>query len=134
MPQEEGIPRRGNMADSDTPRTYQSKKEKRTQLSGEQGHRCAYCGVTFGDGETLFTIDHVVPQSRGGRAIWTNLVGACFRCNNARGDEDAMGFFERKGWVGLPERFPVLLTTPTLEWSIRQPWPSLADVWPMAVR
>lgn len=42
--------------------------------------RCAYCGATAS------TIDHVVPRSRGGADTWENLVAACLRCNNKKGD------------------------------------------------
>ena len=43
-------------------------------------HRCAYCG------KAAHTIDHVQPKSRGGADSWENLVAACLRCNNAKGD------------------------------------------------
>lgn len=43
--------------------------------------RCAYC--TKGKAET---VDHIVPQSRGGRNTWMNLVGCCFRCNQYKAD------------------------------------------------
>jgi Restriction endonuclease len=46
--------------------------------------RCAICGESF-PGEQL-TFDHVVPQSRGGRSTWTNLVAACLPCNQRKGD------------------------------------------------
>jgi len=46
-------------------------------------HACLYCGVTFGDRE--LTRDHIVPKSRGGRDIWTNVVSACKRCNQRKG-------------------------------------------------
>lgn len=43
-------------------------------------HRCAYC-LKPGT-----TIDHVMPQSRGGRNTWMNTVVACMRCNNEKAD------------------------------------------------
>ncbi len=43
--------------------------------------RCQYCGQR----ESL-TVDHVVPKSRGGRDMWRNLVAACTRCNNRKGN------------------------------------------------
>lgn len=43
---------------------------------------CAYCGDEF-DGYKL-TIDHVHPQSRGGKNIWTNCVTACKACNHKK--------------------------------------------------
>jgi 5-methylcytosine-specific restriction endonuclease McrA len=42
--------------------------------------RCAYCG------RTATTVDHVVPQSRGGPNTWTNTVAACGGCNQRKGD------------------------------------------------
>ena len=46
---------------------------------------CAYCGEEF-KGYKL-TIDHVHPQSRGGKNIWTNCVTACKTCNHKKGDK-----------------------------------------------
>ena len=31
-------------------------------------------------------MDHVIPKSRGGDKNWTNIVAACKRCNNKKGD------------------------------------------------
>jgi len=45
---------------------------------------CAYCGEQFKDFK--LTIDHVHPQSRGGKNIWTNCVTACKVCNHRKGD------------------------------------------------
>lgn len=44
-------------------------------------HRCRYCGVA-GSGLSL---DHVVPQSRGGANEPWNLVTACGSCNSRKG-------------------------------------------------
>ncbi|MGX1161047.1 HNH endonuclease [Arthrobacter sp. SLBN-100] len=43
--------------------------------------RCAYC--TKGKAET---VDHIMPQSRGGLNTWLNLVGCCFKCNQRKAD------------------------------------------------
>lgn len=43
-------------------------------------HSCAYCG---GHAKT---IDHLLPQSRGGRWTWLNTVAACGRCNGRKGN------------------------------------------------
>jgi 5-methylcytosine-specific restriction endonuclease McrA len=53
-------------------------------------HLCAYCGDVYR--ESKLTLDHVVPQSRGGNASWSNLVASCKSCNNrkdARTPEEA---------------------------------------------
>ena len=46
-------------------------------------HRCMYCGKQFPD--SLLTRDHVLPKSRGGKDIWTNVVAACVLCNSRKG-------------------------------------------------
>lgn len=83
------------------------------RLCEAQNHRCAYCGVRFGadigQGHrrtsrwsppwTRATVEHFVPRSRGGSDDWENLVAACLRCNQLRDVEDALEFFERRGWI-----------------------------------
>jgi 5-methylcytosine-specific restriction endonuclease McrA len=56
-------------------------------------YTCAYCGVQIGQrrkGRQLhkndFTIDHVLPVSRGGRNSWGNTVCACATCNQRKAD------------------------------------------------
>jgi hypothetical protein len=44
-------------------------------------HTCQYCGQI---GE--LTLDHVLPQSRGGGDTWENLVTACLPCNQRKAD------------------------------------------------
>lgn len=45
---------------------------------------CLYCGKNFSDSE--LTRDHIVPTSRGGRDTWENVVAACRRCNQHKGN------------------------------------------------
>lgn len=45
---------------------------------------CLYCGHEFGFHE--LSRDHVIPISRGGCDIWTNVVTSCRRCNNRKAD------------------------------------------------
>lgn len=46
------------------------------------GYKCAYCGRS----DIPLTVDHVIPKARGGEDSWENLVCACTKCNNAKGD------------------------------------------------
>jgi 5-methylcytosine-specific restriction endonuclease McrA len=50
----------------------------------EKGH-CAYCGRQISLKEA--TIDHILPQSRGGNDSWTNVALACRRCNLRKGNQ-----------------------------------------------
>ncbi|MDH3251552.1 MAG: HNH endonuclease [Ignavibacteria bacterium] len=54
----------------------------RKNILRRDGHRCLYCGR----GDIPLTLDHVVPLSRGGEESWENLVCACVKCNNRKGD------------------------------------------------
>ncbi len=54
---------------------------------------CIYCKAQPGTvlrGKVLnksdFTVDHIVPKSRGGRDIWGNTACACYQCNHRKGD------------------------------------------------
>ena len=40
---------------------------------------CAYCGISYRLRE--LSCDHIVPVSKGGKDIWTNVVTACRNCN-----------------------------------------------------
>ncbi|MFY8160155.1 MAG: HNH endonuclease [Candidatus Kapaibacteriota bacterium] len=45
-------------------------------------YTCQYCNSN----NHLLTVDHIIPKSKGGLDTWENLITACFRCNNKKGD------------------------------------------------
>ena len=56
-------------------------------------YRCIYCGLAAGDvqhGRPLtrsdFTVDHIIPRSRGGKNSWGNTACACPSCNQRKGN------------------------------------------------
>ena len=53
----------------------------RTNIFKRDQFLCQYCGKS-----NDLTLDHVIPRSRGGKSIWTNLVTACRSCNAKKGD------------------------------------------------
>lgn len=55
----------------------------RKNIITRDGHRCQYCGISRG----AMTVDHVIPKRRRGRDTWENMVCACVRCNNKKGDQ-----------------------------------------------
>jgi 5-methylcytosine-specific restriction endonuclease McrA len=66
---------------------YVQRPNKRVLLSRKNiikrdNRRCQYCGST----SAAMTVDHVVPKKRGGKDSWENLICACLRCNNRKGD------------------------------------------------
>lgn len=48
-------------------------------------HTCAYCGRVY-TGKDLMSRDHVMPVSRNGPNVWTNVVTACHPCNKLKDD------------------------------------------------
>jgi HNH endonuclease len=47
-------------------------------------HTCAYCAEVFVERD--LSCEHIVPESRGGRWSWMNLVTACAACNAKKAD------------------------------------------------
>lgn len=45
-------------------------------------YTCQYCGAKG----VKMTIDHIHPQSQGGRSTWENCVAACVPCNKVKAD------------------------------------------------
>lgn len=56
----------------------------RTNLYARDEYTCQYCLSRFPEKD--LTLDHVVPVVRGGRKTWDNIVTACMRCNQKKGD------------------------------------------------
>lgn len=48
------------------------------------GWKCAYCKKRGRN--IVTTVDHVLPQSRGGRDTWENTVASCTGCNFKKAD------------------------------------------------
>ena len=46
-------------------------------------HMCMYCGMQLS--RLSLTRDHIMPRSRGGKDVWTNVVSACKPCNQRKG-------------------------------------------------
>ena len=54
-------------------------------LFRRDGYICMYCGEQFKHAD--LTRDHIIPMSRGGKDCWENVVTACYRCNNQKGNK-----------------------------------------------
>lgn len=54
------------------------------KLFARDRYTCAYCGDVLPPGE--LEREHVLPYSRGGRDVWTNVVASCRPCNQRKAD------------------------------------------------
>jgi len=59
---------------------------------------CAYCGARAGEAGT---VDHVVPKAAGARSWRENLVGCCWRCNQAKNDRSLLLFLLDRRGIGV---------------------------------
>lgn len=66
---------------------------------------CVYCGVQPGSvvkgkifGKSDFTVDHIIPRSKGGKDTWSNTACACGACNHRKGNRLAHEAGMRLRW------------------------------------
>ena len=64
---------------------YQTLPCHRRNIIWRDQSQCQYCADYFMADK--LTIDHVLPRSRGGKNEWLNLVAACKKCNQKKGDK-----------------------------------------------
>ena len=76
-----------------TPKEYNSKnqrklmtKELRQQIITRDNYTCQLCGKYMPD-EVGLHIDHIVPISRGGKTVPSNLQVLCSKCNGSKSNK-----------------------------------------------
>lgn len=58
----------------------------RQQVLNDCGRICAHCGVKLRMGDN-FTLEHVIPLSKGGKNDMSNYVALCGSCNKSKSDD-----------------------------------------------
>ena len=81
--------------------------------------KCQYCGTKVSMSD--FTFDHVVPQSKGGRTKWENIVVACYKCNQRKGDLPLEKARMRLRVPPVKPRSLPGMAFPTLTWGDKMP-------------
>lgn len=95
---------------------------KHAQVRQRYEFRCGYCGVSEVDTGGELTVDHYHPVAAGGDDTDDNLVYACFKCNQYKGDyhpteEDlARQLRVLHPWATTWRHIPALTNTPD-EWN-----------------
>ena len=54
----------------------------RKNIIKRDNYTCQYCGAK----NVPMTVDHIIPKNLGGADSWENLVCACVKCNNKKGN------------------------------------------------
>jgi hypothetical protein len=83
----------------------QAKKLWKNSIKDEWNRKCAYC-----KSEEDLTLDHVIPQCKGGRDVKTNLVCACKKCNLSKAHTPWME------WYSSQDFFTTDRMTDIIEW------------------
>lgn len=80
-----------------TLREYHSKNQRklmtqelRRQIMERDDYTCQICGKYMPD-EVGLHIDHIIPVSKGGKSIPSNLRVLCSKCNGSKGSKFEMG-------------------------------------------
>ena len=60
----------------------EAKRLWRQNIKDAWNQECAYCGS-----DQNITLDHILPQCKGGLDIKTNVVACCHSCNQSKGHE-----------------------------------------------
>jgi hypothetical protein len=58
----------------------EAKRMWRKNIKEQWEHKCAYC-----ESEENITLDHIIPQCKGGLDVKTNVVACCHLCNQSKG-------------------------------------------------
>lgn len=61
---------------------YKAPQYRKNVIFNRDNWTCQYCGHALTS--TTATIDHIIPQSRGGESSWTNCTTACQYCNRKK--------------------------------------------------
>jgi len=77
-----------------SPKYNPPNKKTRLKVIIDSNFRCFYCNCIIylaGDGSGInnkntATVDHKIPQSKGGTNDYFNLVACCWGCNSAKKD------------------------------------------------
>jgi hypothetical protein len=60
----------------------EAKRMWRKSIKEQWVHKCAYC-----ESEENITLDHIIPQCKGGLDVKTNVISCCHSCNQSKGHE-----------------------------------------------
>ena len=58
----------------------EAKRMWRKSIKDQWENKCAYC-----ESDETITLDHIIPQCKGGLDIKTNVVACCHSCNQSKG-------------------------------------------------
>ena len=74
-----------------TSQSAEARRLWRQSIKNKWDHKCAYCGS-----EHKITIDHVIPQCKGGSDFITNVVACCESCNRSKSHHNWLEWYSQQ--------------------------------------
>ena len=74
-----------------TSQSAEARRLWRQSIKNKWDYKCAYCGS-----EHKITIDHVIPQCKGGSDFITNVVDCCESCNRSKSHHDWLEWYSQQ--------------------------------------
>jgi len=79
-------------------------------------YKCQYCGIEVN--RRTATLDHVLPQSHGGKTTWENCTTACATCNSNKGNNKKI---TPKVKPYKPNYYALVDKRKKLRWDVQHP-------------
>ena len=76
----------------------EAKRLWRQNIKDAWNNECAYCGS-----EENITLDHILPQCKGGLDIKTNVVACCHSCNQSNGHAPWQDWYYNKDFFSCEQ-------------------------------
>ena len=77
-----------------TSQSAEARRLWRQSIKNKWDYKCAYCGS-----EHKITIDHVIPQCKGGSDFITNVVDCCESCNRSKSHHDWLEWYSQQEFL-----------------------------------
>lgn len=92
-------------------------------------YTCQYCHEQFAFEDLTF--DHVIPRRDGGKTTWTNIVSACYSCNQKKAHHKMKPTRTPRHptyWQLADNRKKRPITVPDTAWEMYLGWQSRVDI------
>jgi hypothetical protein len=81
----------------------EAKRMWRNNIKEQWEHTCAYC-----ESEENITLDHIIPQCKGGLDVKTNVVPCCHSCNQSKGHTPWENWYESQDFFTEDRRGAII--------------------------
>lgn len=89
----------GYLYNLQTSSAQEARRLWKKSIKDEWENKCAYC-----DSNENLTIDHIIPQSKGGNNFITNVICCCESCNKAKAHSDWEEWYQNQSFYSEEKR------------------------------